>query len=86
MKKIFKGKYTIADPSGFKSKLRKVHEQDRAYRLERKNSDASKWSQSVLTGDVTSGLGLTISQATGQDTKEADVDFEYQDDQDELEH
>ena len=38
MKKIFIGKISIADPNGSKSMLKKVVEQERATKLQRKNS------------------------------------------------
>ena len=43
MKKVFDGKYSIADPQGFKSKLRLVNKQDKALKLLRKTTGASSF-------------------------------------------
>jgi len=49
MRKVF-GKLSIADPSGFKSKLRAMKKKERAERLlKRSDTKSSMWSETIIS-------------------------------------
>ena len=82
MFKVFDGKYSVADPNGFRSKLRQVNMADRAARLSRKDTGASStWGasqagRSQLTGEE-SGIGATSdggSSRAADDKRDQDDD------------
>lgn len=46
MRKVFNGKYSIANPDGFKNKLKALQKLERAERVKRQTSSSSFWSES----------------------------------------
>ena len=63
-KKVFNGKYSIADPNGFKSKLKQVNKEDRVNKLKRLGT-----TNSTVLGD-----GSTTGRSFGDQTSNLKTD------------